>query len=248
VANFESFDGLPLYYDDQGDGRVVVLLHGFAADTNVNYVRAGIFDMLLDEGYRVVVLDARGHGLSSKPTDPDAYADDAMRRDVQALLDHLRIEECMVVGYSMGGHTALRLAPEEPRVRAMVLLGVGENAGIADGTGDTRAPMVEALRTDDPDTIEHPALRRFRVMAGLDREPLVALMSTHWADTRARVEEITVPVLLIVGQDDDNAGSPDGLLEQLPNASAVRVPGDHFTANARPELHEALREFLGTRG
>ena len=53
MANFESFDGLSLYYDDQGDGRTVVLLHGFAADTNVNYVRSGILDLLLDEGYRV---------------------------------------------------------------------------------------------------------------------------------------------------------------------------------------------------
>ena len=46
-----------LSYLDDGDGRAVVLLHGFAADTNVNYVRSGILDLLLDEGYRVV--DAR---------------------------------------------------------------------------------------------------------------------------------------------------------------------------------------------
>ena len=89
MASFESFDGLSLFYQDEGDGRTVVLLHGFAADTNVNYVRSGIFDLLLDEGYRVVTLDARGHGLSSKPTDSAAYADDAMKRDVVAIsFDH----------------------------------------------------------------------------------------------------------------------------------------------------------------
>jgi len=66
MANFDSFDGLSLYYDDQGDGPTVVLLHGFAADMNVNYVRSGILDLLLDEGYRVVALDARGHGLIPK--------------------------------------------------------------------------------------------------------------------------------------------------------------------------------------
>ena len=53
MATFESFDGLTLSYTDEGDGRAVVLLHGFAADTNVNYVRSGILDLLLDEGYRV---------------------------------------------------------------------------------------------------------------------------------------------------------------------------------------------------
>ena len=111
MPDFESFDGLRLSYLDDGDGRPVVLLHGFAADTNVNYVRSGILDLLLDEGYRVVTLDARGHGLSSKPTDPDAYADDAMKRDVVALFDHLGLENVLLVGYSMGAHLALRLAP-----------------------------------------------------------------------------------------------------------------------------------------
>jgi pimeloyl-ACP methyl ester carboxylesterase len=98
MPDFESFDGLRLSYLDDGDGRTVVLLHGFAADTNVNYVRSGILDLLLDEGYRVVTLDARGHGLSSKPTDPEAYADDAMKRDVVALFDHLGLEDVLLVG------------------------------------------------------------------------------------------------------------------------------------------------------
>ena len=116
MPDFESFDGLRLSYLDDGDGRVVVLLHGFAADTNVNYVRSGILDLLLDEGYRVVTLDARGHGLSSKPTDPEAYADDAMKRDVVALFDHLGLDDVLLVGYSMGAHLALRLAPSSPPV------------------------------------------------------------------------------------------------------------------------------------
>ena len=67
MANFDSFDGQSLYYDDQGDGPTVVLLHGFAADMNVNYVRSGILDLLLDEGYRVVALD-RARGSGSRPS------------------------------------------------------------------------------------------------------------------------------------------------------------------------------------
>ena len=120
----------------------VVLLHGFAADTNVNYVRSGILDLLLDEGYRVVTLDARGHGLSAKPTDSEAYADDAMKRDVVALFDHLGLDDVLLVGYSMGAHLALRLAPDEPRVKAVVLLGIGES-----GTGgEDGADRRDALR------------------------------------------------------------------------------------------------------
>ncbi len=243
MATFDSFDGLTLYYDDQGDGPTVVLLHGFAADTNVNYVRSGILDLLLDEGYRVVALDARGHGLSSKPTDPDAYADDAMKRDVVALLDHLGLDRVVLVGYSMGAHLALRLAPDEARVKALVLLGIGEGASGDERGPDRRDQLVAVLEADSPDDVDDASLRQFRVMAGLDREPLLAYVKAPGTNVDARLDAIEVPVLLVVGEDDENAGDPTGLAGQL-GATLVRVPGDHFTANARPELHRALLGFV----
>jgi pimeloyl-ACP methyl ester carboxylesterase len=245
MANFSSFDGVSLYYDDQGDGRPVVLLHGFAADTNVNYVRSGILDALLDEGYRTIALDARGHGLSAKPTDPAAYADDAMRRDVEALFGHLDLSGCAVVGYSMGAHTALRLAPDDPRITALALLGIGAQARMAED-GNANASMLEALTADDPDDVEQPSLRRFRVMAGMDRAPLIAMMSAGrlgGADDLENIDEIDVPTILIVGDDDEEAGDPTDLAARL-HATLVRVRGDHFTANAHPETHRALLAFL----
>jgi len=246
MAELESFDGLRLFYQDEGDGRTVVLLHGFAADTNVNYVRSGIFDLLLDEGYRVVTLDARGHGLSSKPTDPAAYADDAMKRDVVALFDHLGLDDVVLVGYSMGAHLTLRLAPDEPRVKAVVLLGIGESGtGGEDGT-DRRDALVAVLEADSPDDVDDASLRQFRVMAGLDREPLLAYVKAPGAVGPAPVDGVDVPVLLIVGDDDENAGDPGPLAARL-DATLVRVPGDHFSANSRPELHRALTEFLGAQ-
>jgi pimeloyl-ACP methyl ester carboxylesterase len=246
MANFDSFDGLSLYYDDQGDGKPVLLLHGFAADTNVNYVRSGILDALLDEGFRTIALDARGHGLSAKPTDPAAYEGDAMRRDVEALLDHLGLDECMVVGYSMGAHTALRLAPDEPRIRALALLGIGDHTDRSAEGADGSPTMLEALQAEDPDDVTEPSLRRFRVMAGMDRAPLVAMMTAGWANSTTRLDDVHVPTILIVGDDDEEAGDPTGLAERL-HATLVRVPGDHFTANARPEVHRALVEFLSSQ-
>jgi pimeloyl-ACP methyl ester carboxylesterase len=244
MATFESFDGLSLFYQDDGDGRPVVLLHGFAADTNVNYVRSGILDLLLDEGYRVVTLDARGHGLSSKPTDPAAYADDAMKRDVVALFDHLGLDDVLLVGYSMGAHLSLRLAPDEPRVKALVLLGIGDSASGGESGPERRDQLLAVLEADSPDDVDDASLRQFRVMAGLDREPLLAYVKAPGTQEPGRLDAVKVPVLLIVGDDDENAGDPTGLAEQV-GATLVRVPGDHFTANARPELHRALVEFLG---
>jgi len=246
MPDFDSFDGLRLSYLDDGDGRVVVLLHGFAADTNVNYVRSGILDLLLDEGYRVVTLDARGHGLSSKPTDSDAYADDAMKRDVIALFDHLGLDDVLLVGYSMGAHLALRLAPQEPRVKAVVLLGIGESGTGGEDGADRRDALVAVLEADSPDDVDDASLRQFRVMAGLDREPLLAYVRAPGSVGPAPLDGVEVPVLLVVGDDDENAGDPAPLAERL-DATLVRVPGDHFTANARPELHRALTEFLGAQ-
>jgi pimeloyl-ACP methyl ester carboxylesterase len=242
MPDFESFDGLRLSYLDDGDGRAVVLLHGFAADTNVNYVRSGILDLLLDEGYRVVTLDARGHGLSSKPTEPEAYADDAMKRDVVALFDHLGLDDVLLVGYSMGAHLALRLAPAEPRVKAVVLLGIGESGTGGEDGADRRDALVAVLEADSPDDVDDASLRQFRVMAGLDREPLLAYVRAPGSVGPAP-DGVDVPVLLVVGDDDENAGDPAPLAERL-DATLVRVPGDHFTANSRPELHRALTTFL----
>jgi len=256
MPTFPSHDGVTISYTDDGDGPVLVLLHGFAADTNVNYVRPGLYDLFLDEGFRVVTFDARGHGLSEKPREPEGYANDAMRHDVSALLDHLRIESCVLVGYSMGGHTSLRVAAREPRVKALVLLGIGENAernadgpgddGASDGSGeDRRQAMIAALTTEDPEEIEASGLRRFRVMAGNDRTPLIAYMSTPAGGERTDLDDITMPVLLVVGESDVEAGDPTGLATRL-DAQLVRVPGDHFQANAHPQLHRAVLDFLAT--
>jgi len=108
VPNFASFDGVELFYDDQGDGRPVVLLHGFAADTNINFVRSGILDALVDEGYRTIALDHRGHGRGMRSTDPFSLRDCAA--DAAGVLRELGATPAIAVGYSMGGPIAQLMA------------------------------------------------------------------------------------------------------------------------------------------
>ena len=89
------------------------------------------------------------------------------------------------------------------------------------------------LEADSPDDVDDASLRQFRVMAGLDREPLLAYVRAPGSVGPAPVDGIDVPVLLVVGDDDENAGDPAPLAERL-GATLVRVPGDHFTANSAP--------------
>ena len=206
MPTFASFDGTELWYDDQGEpGRrpAVLLLHGFAADTNINWVRSGILDALVDDDLRTVALDHRGHGLSAKPHEPEAYADDALTRDAQALLDHLGVESVVVIGYSLGSGVALRLGAIDPRVQAVIAIGVGSES-IARRAGQNRVGQTsegdagtnalgDALLADDPDTITDPLGKRFRILADsirADRVALAACMSNLQASPDQHVAEL----------------------------------------------------------
>lgn len=255
MPTFDSFDGLTLSYEDEGRGRAVLLLHGFAADTNINWVRSGVLDALVDEGYRAIALDARGHGLSEKPHEPEAYADDAMTRDARALLDHLGLDRAHVVGYSMGATTALRIAIAEPRAQRVVAVGVGgatiarrTSAGTGQPAADGLGPdLVDGLLAEDPTTITDPIARQFRTLADsvrADRVALAAYSRAHRDDVGPDLGTIGVPVLVVAGVDDELAGDPGALAALIPDATVATVPGDHFTSLAHPKLQRALLDFL----
>ena len=111
---------LDLYYDEHGEGDPLVLLHGG--------IHAGeIFGAILpalSAGRRVITVDLQGHGHTAdidRPLRAELMAD-----DIAALLDNLGLEQADVMGYSLGGLVALRLAIQHPaRVRRLVLVSVG---------------------------------------------------------------------------------------------------------------------------
>ena len=87
---------------DEGEGEPIVLIHGFASNKEVNWVYPGWVTTLRRAGRRVIALDNRGHGESTKLYDPAAYHSAIMAEDVRALLDHLGLGRADVMGYSMG--------------------------------------------------------------------------------------------------------------------------------------------------
>ncbi len=107
-------------YREYGSGaRAIVLTHGLLMD---NRMYTKLTATLAEHGHRVIAVDMLGHGTSDQPHDMTAYSMPQFGRDVIALLDHLRIDEAVVGGTSLGANVALEAAVAAPaRVRALVL-------------------------------------------------------------------------------------------------------------------------------
>jgi pimeloyl-ACP methyl ester carboxylesterase len=116
-------DGVTLAACDDGAGIPVVLLHGVTATRR--YVVMGS-RRLQRGGHRVIAYDARGHGASSPAPDAESYRYEDLAHDLGSVLDELGIERAVLAGASMGAHTILRLALEQPeRVAAIVVITPG---------------------------------------------------------------------------------------------------------------------------
>lgn len=243
-----SHEGLDLAYFDEGDpsGDPVLLIHGFASSALVNWVHPGWLKTLGDAGYRVIAMDNRGHGASDKPLDPEAYRPWVMAEDSMALLDHLRIPEAHVFGYSMGARISVFSALAHPhRVRSLVLGGLG--IGMTDGVGDWD-PIADALLAPSLDDVSHARGRMFRAFADQtksDREALAAcIRGSRDLVTRADMGRIDAPTLIGVGTKDDIAGSAQELAALMPHAISLDIPGrDHMLAVGDRVFKKAVLDF-----
>ncbi len=249
MPTFRTTDGITLSYSSWGVGRLVVLHHGFIADSRTNWVLPGVVDTLVAAGKRVVAIDARGHGKSEKPHDPACYGESRMAGDVMALVDLLDARAGYdLVGYSMGAIVSLIVATRDTRVRSVVAGGVG-SAVVELGGVDTRAVGRDAIRhallADDPTTISPAAVsfRAFVDAVGGDRVALAAQAAALHA-TPIPLDTITVPALVLAGRDDHLATRPEVLADAIPGATLQVVPGDHLGAVREPGFQRALTDFL----
>jgi pimeloyl-ACP methyl ester carboxylesterase len=249
VATFAGFSGTGLYYEEEGTGSPVVLLHGLSVDTEQNWRAPGIWSSLVDAGHRVIGFDARGHGHSGKPHDPAAYEDDAMVKDVAACFDQLSLTGVDLAGYSMGASTALQFAAKDGRVRRLVLGGIGgdpQQWGAEDGRSAMRTRWLAGIEADDPAALEDPVARRARRVfeaRGNDLEAIAALLRAnrrHLSPDMASAAA-AVPTLVVCG---DRDASPNELASALPKGEALVIEGDHESAVTNPELAAAIVRFF----
>lgn len=243
-------DGFRLAYYRlaEGQGRPIVLQHGFSASTASEWVGCGIAARLAELGRPVMGIDALGHGRSDAPHESRHYGERRMARDISVLLDVIGAEEADLVGYSMGAIITLIAATHEPRLRRVVAGGVGEAVVVVGGV-DTRAldngVLEQALRADDPGEVPEmvKGFRQWVDQNGSDRLALAAAAASA-NRTPIALDSITAPALIIAGREDPLAVNPGMLAAAVPNAQLVLVEGDHTSARLNPQFVREVSAFL----
>jgi pimeloyl-ACP methyl ester carboxylesterase len=237
-------NGIELNYREKGEGYPVFLLHGYTGNLRNWALQVGA----ISRDFRMVSIDHRGHGESDKPTDADAYTLAQMAEDAFGVLDHLGIDECYLVGHSMGGAIAQHLVLAHPeRVRALVLMdtwsevprgrGVAERARLLElaETEGMAAVFEEQLRSDPlrlQQLERHPAFlavwRQQFLMTSAEAYVHCARAIGGTPSWRDELRRIDVPTQVICGENDEpfieacrqlHAGIAGSELAWIPNAA-----------------------------
>ena len=240
-------DGVEIAYQQWGEGKPILLIHGFASNVNVNWRDTGWVVALTDAGYRVIAIDNRGHGESEKLYDKSLYLAPMMAEDARRLLDHLKIEQTAVMGYSMGARISAFLTMHNPARVACVVFG-GMASNLVHGVGGAEAIAQALLAPTLADVTDREA-RGFRIFADstkADKQALAAcIMSSRVKIKAEALGAIQSPALVVAGELDDVAGSVDRLVAMLPNARGVTLPKrNHMNAVGDGGYKAAVLSFL----
>jgi len=258
--------GVSLSGEATGSGRALVLLHGLTATRR--YVVHGS-KRLQRAGYRVVAYDARGHGASAGPVDPAAYEYGDLVADLCAVLDAEVAGPVVLVGASMGAHTAVALSVEQPeRVAALVLitpaytvpqssppelaawdaLANGLSKGGVEGFIEAWDPKVSDEWVETARRIARQRLSEHRDLHAVAQALRVVPRSTPFSGLD-ELEGLERPTLVVGSRDEADPAHPlavaQAYAEQLPNAELlVEDAGESPLAWQGGRLSRAIEAFL----
>ena len=247
-------NGGRLWYDEAGEGPVVLLLHGGLGDS-------GLWEPvvpLLAEQFRTIRTDLRFYGRSTGPFVPWSWQDDAI-----GVLDALGVERAAVVGLSLGGRLAFDIALAHPE-RLWAVTGVAPGLGGhgADAYTDEQDARYEAAEAEGD--LEAAMEIDFEVWAPLGADERIRQLwqatpeakslpdglepiSPEGEPARDRLGELAVPTLIVTASHDPAGMREIGPLvaREAPDARHVELDSDHYLTLREPELLSAvLLDFL----
>jgi len=255
-------NGARIHYQRSGNGFPLLMIHAGIADSRMWEPQAQAFANDFD----MIRPDLRGFGNSELP--PKPYS---LRADLVGLLDHIGVDRAHVVGCSMGGTVAIDLALEHPaRVARLVLVGSGvsgSNLGQADSAlfadveaADKAGDMDAVNRAEVRLWVDGPRRREGSAPAAV-RDLVLDMngrsLNSDWASAAhqsldppaiGRLEEISAPTLVIVGDEDlpHSAANAQVIASRIPGARTVVInDAAHLPSLERPdEFNRVLRNFL----
>jgi len=242
--------GVRIHYQVKGRGPSLMLHHGFLGSLDewgqFGYVEG------LEKDYQLVLIDARGHGASDKPHDPQAYSMALRVADVLAVLDDLGLDKAHFWGYSMGGWVGFGIAQYAPERLCSLVLGA---ADAREGDPDAPDPLLELCKAG-METVLGVGESAFgpwwtpELKARYAANDLEALVAYRSLKEQCRLEDtlpaMTMPSLLYVSEGDSRYAAVKRCSETIPNATFVSFPGPgHIQTFFRSDLvlHH-VREFL----
>jgi pimeloyl-ACP methyl ester carboxylesterase len=264
---FFDSNGVRIRYTDRGSGEAIVLIHGNGGSLQ-GWSDSGVLPNLVRD-YRLVALDARGHGRSGKPHEVKAYGRE-MGLDVVRLLDHLGIARAHIVGYSMGASITAQLLTTHPDRFITATLGgaAGRFRWTAEDTSRAEQEASEKERECVSRTqilrlapVNHPKpsaeeiqKRSAACMAdpNQDRFALAALSRANkdLSITPAQAASVKVPTLGVVGRLDGYLNDFHALKKLRSDLKLVVIDGASHGgdrgAMRRPEFVAAVREFISS--
>lgn len=237
--NFESFDGTSIAYTDEGEGKTILLLHGFI-NTRKNWDKSELKKDLLAKGYRVIIPDQRGNGDSDKPQLETAYQNDAEIADIIALMNHLKVKKYAAVGYSRGSIVLAKLLTKDKRINKAVLGGMGIDFTNPDW--DVRMMFAKAF-AGDTNAITQGAVA-YAKSINADLRSLHLQQKYQPVTSRKELATIKRRVLVLAGDADTSNGDKAELTKALPRGKLQLVKGDHNSTYKSAGFSKAVMAFL----
>lgn len=247
---FESFDGTQLAVHRTGSNTVsrkpLLMLHGLFSSAHMNWIKWKHDQTIADRGFEVIMLDFRVHGDSDAPRDPANYPTNVLVRDVAALVDHLGLEDYALGGFSLGARTSLYAVAQGILTPSQLIVAGMGTSGLNNWA--KRAAHFKRI-IDEFDTMTRDDSgwfgRQFLKSQGVDRVAARLLLDTMPEIDIEKVAQITMPTLVVCGDEDSDNGSAEDLANLLPNATFKETPGNHLSSATKPEMGLAIADWLG---
>lgn len=257
MPTFTSNDA-QINYQTFGDAAKPALIFSNSLGTNFKMWQAQID--FFQQDFFVICYDTRGHGASSAPQGP--YSIDQLGQDVVNLLDHLSIEKAAFCGISMGGLTGQWLAIHRPeRFNQVVVCNTAAKIGQEQAWNDRAALVREQglqpiASTAASRWFTEPFIQSNATVVNNLQNDLAAGSAEGYAsccealakaDVREQLKDITVPVLVVAGQQDPVTTVADGqfMVERIANSQLFEINASHISNVELPnEFNQAVKQFI----